>query len=174
VVTARKYHLRFAALAFSADIKLKLPLWKHPGMNQELYKKACRRDSAACLRLNHEVREVQDALNIANRRTLIIRKPHLINPSGIGRKNCGCPACVLDRSQLGCNNPGECIETAKMLINSIFPRWDPRMDNLDLHDELALTPAEKAENEMALDTNRLFAFDPNITLSDMSHGFRIF
>ena len=47
------------------------------------------------------------------------------------------------------------------------------MDNLDLHDELALTPAEKAENDMELDMDRLFAFDPNMTLSDMNHGFRI-
>jgi hypothetical protein len=45
-------------------------LSNHPGMNKELYKKACRRDSAECLRLDHRVREVQDALKIANRRTL--------------------------------------------------------------------------------------------------------
>ncbi|KAJ6465275.1 hypothetical protein C8R45DRAFT_839979 [Mycena sanguinolenta] len=107
IVTARKHHLRFAALAFSVDIKLKLRLWKHPGIKAELYKKTCRRDSAVYLRLNHKVREVQDALNIANRRTVVIRKPHHINPYGIGRKICGYPACVHDRSQLGCDNPGE-------------------------------------------------------------------
>ncbi|KAJ6508809.1 hypothetical protein C8R45DRAFT_803963, partial [Mycena sanguinolenta] len=174
ILAARKYHLRFTALSFPTDIKLKMPIWKHPGINKDLYKKACRRDSATCLRLNHQVRDVQDTLIIADRRTVLARKPHHINPSGIGRRNCGCPPCFQDRSQRGCKNPGECIETAKMLINSIFPRWHPTVENLDLYDELALTPAEVTENEMALDTNNIFAFDPNITLSGWANGFRIF
>ncbi|KAJ6474178.1 hypothetical protein C8R45DRAFT_766598, partial [Mycena sanguinolenta] len=174
ILVARNYHLRFTALAFSRDIKLKMPVWKHPGMNRELYKKACRRDSATCLRLNHQVRDVQDVLIIADRKTSIARKPHQINPSGIGRKNCGCPACTKDRFQRGCKNPGECIETAKMIINSIFPKWHPTLENLDIHEELALTPTEIAGNDSALDTDTTFSFDPNITLSECAYGFRIF
>ncbi|KAJ7856320.1 hypothetical protein B0H13DRAFT_1641529, partial [Mycena leptocephala] len=95
-----------------------------------------------CLRLNHGVRIVRDALTIASRKTVITRKPHIVNPSRIGRMKCGCPSCHQDRTILGCKNPGQCIETAKMLINSILPKWNPTIDNLDLNQELALTNEE--------------------------------
>jgi hypothetical protein len=174
VLTARKYHLQFTAPSFHVDIKLKIPIWKHPGMNKDQYKKACLRDAATCLRLNHRIRIVEDTLNIANRRTVVIRKPHQVNPSGIGRKNCGCPLCSQDRSKLGCENPGQCIETAKMLLNCIFPKWNPTTDDSDLRDELALTPDEMEGNEMPLEADRIFVFDPNLTLTNMNDGFRIF
>ncbi|KAJ6507062.1 hypothetical protein C8R45DRAFT_816779, partial [Mycena sanguinolenta] len=110
-----------------------------------------------CLRLNHQVRDVRDALIIADRKTVVARKPHQINPSGTGRKNCGCPACSKDRSQQGCKYPGECIETAKMLINSIFPKWHPTLENFDMHEEVALTPTEMAGNDSALTTESTFS-----------------
>ncbi|KAJ7809341.1 hypothetical protein B0H14DRAFT_2379808 [Mycena olivaceomarginata] len=106
-----------------------MPIWKHP----------CRRDSARCLRVKHNVRSVRD--------TTVARKPHQVNPSGIGRKNCGCPSCYQDRSLFSCVHPGQCIETAKMLIDSILPKWNPNMPNHDLCDDLALTDEEPELNE---------------------------
>jgi hypothetical protein len=89
VLAVRKYDLKFAALSISTDIKLNLPIWKHPATHKEHYKHACLRDAATYLRLNHGVQIVRDALTIANPRTVIIRKPHMVNPSGSRRKNCG-------------------------------------------------------------------------------------
>ncbi|KAJ7760867.1 hypothetical protein DFH07DRAFT_740445 [Mycena maculata] len=68
-----------------------------------------------------------------------VRKPHTVNSSGIGRKNCGCVLCYRDRTQLDCAHPGKCIETAKMLIDSIFAKWNPAIPDLDLCEELSLT-----------------------------------
>ncbi|KAJ7893569.1 hypothetical protein B0H13DRAFT_1625145, partial [Mycena leptocephala] len=127
-----------------------------------------------CLRLNHGIRIVRDALTIANRRTVIIRKPHMVNPSGIGHMNCSCPSCYHDRMEFGCKNPGQCIETAKMLIDNILPKWNPTIGKLDLSQELSLTNDELESNKKPLQTDHIIVFDPNFTLSNMADGFRIF
>jgi hypothetical protein len=54
-LAARKYNLKFTVLSISTDIKLDLPIWKHPATHKEHYKHACLRDAATCLRLNHGV-----------------------------------------------------------------------------------------------------------------------
>ncbi|KAJ6451178.1 hypothetical protein C8R45DRAFT_848574 [Mycena sanguinolenta] len=100
IIVARKYNLIFTGLSISNEVKLAMPIWKHPATNKLLYQQACHRDAATCLRLIHRVRTVGDTTTIANRRTLVTRKPHQVNPSGIGRKNCGCPYL------LGCQHPG--------------------------------------------------------------------
>ncbi|KAJ7133118.1 hypothetical protein C8R44DRAFT_611585, partial [Mycena epipterygia] len=98
--------------------------------------------------------------------------------SGIGRKNCGCPPCSRDRTQFGCEHPGECIETAKILIDSIFAsifaKWNPTVPNLDLCEELALTDEEREYNKQPIETDRVIVFDPNYTLNNIETGFRIF
>ena len=93
---------------------------------------------------------------------------------GIGRKNCGCSLCHQDRILFGCENPGQCVETAKMLIGSILAKWNPTTENLDLSEELMLTDEELQLNEQALGTDQVMVFDPNFTLADMNRGFRIF
>jgi hypothetical protein len=102
IITARKYRLLFTGLSVSQDVKLQMPIWKHPAVRKSDYDHACRRQAATCLRSNHKVRSVEDALTIATRRTTVQRKPHTINPSGIGRQNCGCRSCQRDRVELGC------------------------------------------------------------------------
>ncbi|KAJ6474865.1 hypothetical protein C8R45DRAFT_834689, partial [Mycena sanguinolenta] len=145
------------------DVKLQMPIWKHPGMKKDLYQRACRRDSATCLRQKHGVQLVSDAREIAARCTTVARKPHQVNPPGIGRKNCGCPSCYQDRTVLGCDHPGQCVETAKMLINSILPKWNPDMPNGDLCDDLALTDEEHALNGRPLQADQIMIFDPNFS-----------
>jgi hypothetical protein len=76
-------------------------------------------------------------------------------------KNCGCPLCYQDPTELGCEYPGECIETAKMLIDSILSKWNPMMVNLDLCEELEW-------NKKPLEIDQVMVFDPNFTLSKVS------
>jgi hypothetical protein len=174
ILAARKSNLKFTGLSISDEVKLKMPIWKHPTANKVLYQSACRRDSATCLRLNHRVQLVEEALIIARRRTTVLRKPHRVNPSGIGCKNCGCPGCYQDRTLLNCKHPGQCIETAKMLIDSIPPKWNPTSRNLNLSDELALTDEEQQGNNSPIQPDIAMTFDPNIVLSNLENGFRIF
>jgi hypothetical protein len=174
ILAARKYHLKFTALSIGTEIKLRMPMWKHPAAHSLLYQQANRREAARCLRLNHQVRTVGDTLAIANRRTTVIRKPHQLNPSGIGRKNCGCPACQRDRTLCGCEHPGNCIETAKILIDSILPKWNPTAPNLDLNEELALSDEELKANEQSIGCDEIMTFDPIFALLNLEKGFRIF
>jgi hypothetical protein len=76
--------------------------------------------------------------------------------------------------EFGCKNPGQCIETAKMLIDSILPKWNPTIGNLDVNQELGLTNDELESNKKPLQTDHIMVFDPNFTLSDMADDFRIF
>ncbi len=42
VLAARKYNLKFTGLSISNDVKLRMPMWKHPATNAALYLKATR------------------------------------------------------------------------------------------------------------------------------------
>jgi hypothetical protein len=75
---------------------------------------------------------------------------------------------------LDCKNPGKCIEMAKMLIDSILPKWNPTINNTDLEDELALTADEVELNSRPLQLETITTFDPNFSLAKMNDGFRIF
>ncbi|KAK7026949.1 hypothetical protein R3P38DRAFT_2413198, partial [Favolaschia claudopus] len=125
ITTAQKYELSFNALTISREVKLKMPIWRHPGVRKEDYDNACRRRACECLRSNHGVRTVEDVLVIATRRTLDLGKPHTANPSGISRQNCVCVLCRRDREELRCKNPGKCINVANLLIGCLHPKWRP-------------------------------------------------
>ncbi|KAJ7233673.1 hypothetical protein C8J57DRAFT_981353, partial [Mycena rebaudengoi] len=142
------------------DVKLQMPIWKHPAVHKPQYENACRRQAATCLRLNHNIKLVRDLQIIATRRTTVQQKPHTINPSGIRRKNCGCRACQRDRVELGCKHPGICIDTAKSLIDSIQPKWSPNSDINDLVDGLSLTREETELNSQPVRTGEVKIFDP--------------
>ncbi|KAJ7271786.1 hypothetical protein C8J57DRAFT_1064925, partial [Mycena rebaudengoi] len=82
--------------------------------------------------------------------------------------------CYHDRAQLGCELPGECIETARILLDSIMPKWNPTVPSPDLCDELELTAMEREENTCPRESDRIITFNPDFTLSNMRSGFRIF
>jgi hypothetical protein len=172
---AKKYHLEFTALSISREIQLQMPIWNHIALIESKFDKICRKDAVKCLRCNHQVLSVEDILRIATRKTTLYRQPHVVNPSGIGRKNCGCPLCRRDRNEFGCKNPGECVEAAKFLLECIQPKWSPIMPSEDLCDLLKLSEAEKARNNRGgKEDDTPLTFDPDFRLNDISHGFRIF
>ncbi|KAJ6506685.1 hypothetical protein C8R45DRAFT_755969, partial [Mycena sanguinolenta] len=145
--TAKKYNLAFTALSISPKIKVQMPVWKHISMNMDRLDPIRRKDVMTCLRENHQIRDVGDIARIAHRKTTpLTRRPHKINDSGIGRKNCGCTECQHDRNELGCKNPGKCIAAAEIILEAIYPKWNPTRENGDLCEELALTPEEEERN----------------------------
>ncbi len=119
-----------------------MPVWNHIALIGPKFEKIQRKEAVKCLRHNHNTRIVADILKIAERKTTVIRQPHSINPSGIGRKNCGCPLCRRDRLEFGCSNPGQCVEAAKALLDCIYPKWSPLIANNDLCDNLKLSEIE--------------------------------
>ncbi|KAK7045288.1 hypothetical protein R3P38DRAFT_2490321, partial [Favolaschia claudopus] len=171
ITTAQKYDLTFTGLRVSQAVKLKMPMWRHPGVNKTAYETACRRRSSACLRLKHGIQTVEQTLMLASRRTVVANRPHSINPSGIARQNCACPSCRRDRNELGCTNPGICIETAKMLMNCICPKWNPTTPSGTTS---ALHENEITLNKTPIEIDEPKAFDPDITLWNLQDGFRIF
>ncbi|KAJ7747509.1 hypothetical protein B0H16DRAFT_1226303, partial [Mycena metata] len=80
-----------------------------------------------------------------------------------------------DRNEFGCSNPGQCVETAKIMIDCIHPKWNPLVDNKDLCEGLQLSAVEQSANDHGGDEgDARLTFDPEFRLSDLSHGFRIF
>jgi hypothetical protein len=175
ISVAQEFNLKFTALSINHDVRLEMPIWKHPAVHQPAYKNACLRDAAISLRNQHKVRTVKDALIIATSRTTVTRRPHIINPiSGIARKNCGCPSCNEDRNELDCVHPGKCIETAQTLIDCIMPKWNPLAPTADLCDKLKLRADELEANQCEIEIYKPMTYDPNFRLSSFTNDFRIF
>ncbi|KAK7006665.1 hypothetical protein R3P38DRAFT_2479017, partial [Favolaschia claudopus] len=145
--------------------------WKHPGVDKVAYDEACRRRSSRCLWENHRIKTVEDTLTISSRRTVVARKPHTLNPSGVSRQNCGCRLCQRDRNELRCKNPGVCIETAKMLINSISTKLNPLIES---GETLSLTEEEQDLNNSTIESDECKIFEPDMVLNKVENGFRIF
>ncbi|KAJ7672967.1 hypothetical protein DFH06DRAFT_979163, partial [Mycena polygramma] len=174
ISAADDFNLKFTALSIDREVQLDMPMWKHPSVRREAYKNTCLRDAATCLRINHDVRTVRDALTIATRKTTVARRPHTVNPSGIGRKNCGCPPCNRDRNELDCPNPGKCVDTAKTLIDCIMPKWNPSIPVPDLCNDINLTAEELHANQHEIKADEEMMYDPNFRLLTANKGFRIF
>ncbi|KAJ7334599.1 hypothetical protein DFH08DRAFT_623276, partial [Mycena albidolilacea] len=94
---------------------------------------------------------------------VVPRKPHQVNPSGISRKNCGCPSCYQDQTLVGCEHPGRCIDATRLLVDCLLPKWNPSMPNVDLTDELALTNNEHELNNRTIETDEVMIFNLNFT-----------
>ncbi|KAJ7429461.1 hypothetical protein B0H11DRAFT_1638390, partial [Mycena galericulata] len=158
---AKKFQLRFTALSVSKDIQLQMPIWSHLELIENRFDKIRRKDALKCLRQNHQTRLVADVVKIAGRKTTVAARPHVVNPSGVGRRNCGCPLCRRDRNEYGCKNPGQCIDVAKELIECIQPKWNPFIANNDLCEELELSDAERARNDSGSEEeDSTLTFDP--------------
>ncbi|KAJ7502099.1 hypothetical protein B0H11DRAFT_1713036 [Mycena galericulata] len=125
IAAAKNYQLEFTGLSISKEIQLRMPIWSHIGLVKHKFENIRRKDTMKCLRLNHRTQNVGDIVDIARRKTTVPRRPHVVNPSGIGRRNCGCPPCRRDRSEYGCENPGHCVEAARALLDCIQPKWNP-------------------------------------------------
>ncbi|KAK6975007.1 hypothetical protein R3P38DRAFT_2361045, partial [Favolaschia claudopus] len=88
--------------------------------------------------------------------------------------NCGCVSCRRDRDELGCKNPGKCIDTAQALINCIQPKWNPNTHTPDFLEVLRLSEMESEANRNPTVVDLIKSFDPNFHLTKINDGFRIF
>lgn len=164
---AKKHNARFEAIKLSAELKKKLPMWYHIGGSKRL---ALYNNTPAgkCLRNNHGVKTVGDALIVANRtRHRDPDDPHEKTA------NCQCGACTQDRNTHQCRNPNRCALAAQRLIECLQPKWDP--DSRTPDDGLSLTPRRIQKNEKAQKEGGPVLFNPSITVKDdIGKIFRVF
>ncbi|KAJ6582753.1 hypothetical protein B0H10DRAFT_1764439, partial [Mycena sp. CBHHK59/15] len=110
-----KYGLSFEVAQPSTDIQRDLPLWHHPGENNQKSQQN-NGAKAKCLRNNHARMTIGDGLDLIQR---------MDDPMHDNHNLCECKACEEDRMTRGCDNPHACIKAAKARIGQILPKWIP-------------------------------------------------
>ncbi|KAJ7838987.1 hypothetical protein B0H13DRAFT_1650417 [Mycena leptocephala] len=68
--------------------------------------------------VKHGAQNAHDGVKIAAR---------LDDPGHLASKDCMCLDCVDDRAFSGCKNPHSCAKMAKLKLDSLIPKWDPRV-----------------------------------------------
>ncbi|GLB44704.1 putative RNA-DNA hybrid ribonuclease activity [Lyophyllum shimeji] len=151
-VIAEKYGLRPEGLAFSKDIVRARPIWYHSDADRRI--RLLNRGAASnCLKDNHAVWTVGDAERLAHQLDLPY---HRASPE------CECVACMEAELQEGCMNPHGCFYKAKVLLDTLPPKWDPRAV---LEDE---QPTEESNEEWTMFKRHL------VTEGTVAEIFRIF
>ncbi|KAJ7657424.1 hypothetical protein DFH06DRAFT_991016, partial [Mycena polygramma] len=158
--TASDFNIRLDALNIDDEVKRGLPIWFHPAASKEL-NYLNNSLSSKCLRNIHKVSSVGDLMAITTGES----------PRHSRRKNCACAACKHDRAR-GCIKPYACRDEGIKLLDCLHPKWDPR--HLICQPNPALTVDELLINQNEYSDNKAVTFDPNITLSNFAHGFRVF
>ncbi|KAJ7770093.1 hypothetical protein B0H16DRAFT_1777204 [Mycena metata] len=152
VNTGVKYGLKFDTLNPTKGISEQLPLWHHFG--EDGGKRRINNTAPCqCLRNMHHAKYAEDAIVMASR---------LDDPEHIPRKTCMCIACMEDRTLVGCENPHICAKMARIRLDSMLPKWDPRVA---LPDE-----PQPATN----DREDEITFVGPARISSLTEGFRIF
>ncbi|KAJ7141977.1 hypothetical protein C8R46DRAFT_1046559 [Mycena filopes] len=151
--TGVKYGLVFDTPEPSVDLRKKLPLW-HPFSEDRTKRRINNTTPCKCLRHNHRVFNVGDAIRAAER---------LGNPDHITDKTCMCYDCVEDRNFKNCKNPHSCAKMARQKIDSLVPKWNPSTDYPDRQ------VAEETEGDSHSHT-----FTGPQEISTLTDGFRIF
>ncbi|KAJ7222342.1 hypothetical protein GGX14DRAFT_352947 [Mycena pura] len=110
-----KYGVKFEAIDPPMEILRAMPLWHHPGENDEK-RQENNGQRAKCLRKNHAALEIGDGVDMAI---------CLEDPLHSGRATCTCVGCTEDQEKRGCENPHACVAKAASRLRQIHPRWVP-------------------------------------------------
>lgn len=166
IKTAIKHNINIDAIRVSERAKMNIPVWYHLGSEQHptgLH----RRQAAECLKTNHNLRLISDAVKITKR--LRDNAPdHTHRP----RSNCACKYCKADKNH-GCKNPNTCCQIAQGILDRLKKKWRPL--DAPQADNLTLTKARHEKNVSALSENDFITFNPSIQQNeDLSHIVRVF
>ena len=168
LATAKECNVSFAAIKLDSRMKKQLPVWYHLGATKKL-RRINNTRTGDCLRNNHAVKIVADAMKIAER-------PCYRSARSTGNDympdDCTCKQCEEDRKR-GCKHPWKCCRTAEDALREIKPKWHPNTTSPE--DGLTLTKRRKDANVTALADNGTLIFDPTVTQhGDLSEAFRAF
>ena len=98
----------------SLDVKINLPIWYHIHSDPSA-RKLYKTKTAKCLRKNHGIKLVKDALSFLDG----------VTNAHSSRINCACTLCKATQSAAKCPHPHDCINLAAALISKISPKWNP-------------------------------------------------
>lgn len=133
--TANKYDVSVHAVKVERHLKEAMPLWFHIGADKEK-KKINNLPGCKCLRDNHEVKTVGEAIRVTARLRLLTHQD---------KASCPCPPCTSDRDIRECRNPARCAKTAKKVISKLQPKFNPL--ERQRNDNLSFTPHRKDRNK---------------------------
>ncbi|KAF9069542.1 hypothetical protein BDP27DRAFT_1148676, partial [Rhodocollybia butyracea] len=152
VKAAKKYSLDYNLLKPSQAIQMNMPLWHHIGEKKDMtqYNNS---PTCKCLRQNHQVFEVKDAIAIIGR---------LDHPTHENHDKCLCTDCLNDRLYSKCKNPHQCATMAARKLNSLQEKWDPQRSTTNEHlDQINLEEGD-------------ILFDSRLDAHCLSEGFHVF
>ncbi|KAJ7195933.1 hypothetical protein GGX14DRAFT_309745, partial [Mycena pura] len=110
-----KYGISFATVNPSTEILEQMPLWHHPGEDNDK-RQGNNGRAARCLRANHATLTIGDGLNVTRR---------LQDPLHSGQAACVCAMCEEDQDDRGCIDPHACAAKVASRLKQIHPRWVP-------------------------------------------------
>lgn len=113
LAVAKKFNLALDGLSYSPEAVGSLPIWKHPKATETHH----RNKKSRCLRRNHQMRTVTDAIAIADKRR---------HPDHRRLRLCGCNECQQAREELKCQSPFLCYDEADKLARTVPGKWNPR------------------------------------------------
>ncbi|KAH7911774.1 hypothetical protein BJ138DRAFT_1005888, partial [Hygrophoropsis aurantiaca] len=159
--TAKNFNATIAPIKLSTNLKKQMPAWAHLGVPPKTYHKT--KDS--CLKKTHKIEKVKDLINMCAR--LNNHQSHRSSPF------CECSECKQDQYK-GCLDPNKCASRARLIIDSMTPKFNathhPHTDNLTLthrRKEKNISNKEKEKGEIT--------FDPTVGSKNcLSECFRIF
>ncbi|KAI0697713.1 hypothetical protein C8T65DRAFT_582388 [Cerioporus squamosus] len=163
VKVAGKYGLKICAKKPAKVLRLAMPVWYHVGKSGG--RSVANTLASKCLRENHGVCSVLDALVVARR---------LNEDDGTHRQkaSCACALCQIDRND-GCDNPHRCAMAAMKMTEKLHPVWNPW--EINRPDGLTLTGGRVKSNAVAASKNERIAFNPTISEDeDLADLMRIF
>ena len=162
---AYKHNIAFAPINLSQDLRERLPIWQHLGIEKQIP----RNPRSKCLARTHKSIRVKDMLKITAR-----LQGEYERGIHIPVYSCNCKDCKDDRES-GCENPQRCAIEAQKRLERITPKLNPkRPPNLD---GLSLTKRRIEQNQLASeeDDDQGITFDPSVTEKrELSDCFRIF
>ncbi|KAF5376091.1 hypothetical protein D9615_007753 [Tricholomella constricta] len=130
----KKYGVRAEGIVFPKNILRERVIWYHSEADPKI-RRLNSSKASACLKDNHGLMTVGNAEVIAEM---------LLDPHHQAHNECECTGCIHMDEILGCKYPHACATRARDLLNTLPPKWDPRVvpDNLvenrtpdDEHDE---------------------------------------
>jgi ribonuclease HI len=149
-----KYGLSFEVVQPSTNIQRALPLWHHPGENNQKSQQN-NGAKAKCLRNNHTGMTIGDGLDLVKR---------LDDPMHDDHNPCECVACEEDRMARGCDNPHACIKAAKSRLGQILPKWIPADGEAEETNPEEI-PASPGEDDGL--------FQPPKSITSLAQGLRV-
>jgi hypothetical protein len=156
-----KYDVALETQMVDDPVMRQMPLWYHIGATDTL-NYMNNKPMAKCLRDNHDVTTVGDAMNLIHNRPTRHRN----------RRQCPCEMCQEARERK-CEYPHHCMEYCKDLVATLKAKWNPeatkQSDDLDFEEE--------RDKEQSADDGdeSLIRFNPDLRLKNCpEEGIRAF